>query len=68
MSEAVDVAIGEFGNGTKVTLREYKGKKYVDIRKFAGTIPTKKGITIHVDCLNDVISLLEKAEAVVTKK
>ena len=68
MSDAQDVKIGTFGNGTNVTLREYKGKKYVDIRKFAGTIPTKKGITIHVDCLNDVISLLEKAEIEVTKK
>lgn len=61
------VTYGTFGNGTQVRLRDYQGKQYVDIRKFLGDVPTKKGITLHVDNLGDCISLLEKIEAIVKK-
>lgn len=62
------VTYGEF-NGTRVTLRDFNGKQYVDIRKWVdGNIATKKGITIHVDMLGDCISLLEKVEQSLVKK
>ena len=65
---------GEF-NGTQVRVREFKGVKYVDIRKFfvepksGNQIPTKKGISFAVSMISDCIGLLEQAEHehVVTK-
>jgi hypothetical protein len=59
---------GEFNGGTQVRVRDWKGKKYVDIRKFLKGYPTKKGITIMVDALPDCISLLEKVESDLAKK
>lgn len=49
--------------------REFKGKWYVDVRKYfvdAKTnkeIPTGKGITFRLDQLTPIINLLERVEA-----
>lgn len=58
---------GEF-NGTQVRVKEFKGVKYVDIRKFfidpssGKCIPTKKGISFAVGMITDCIGLLEQVE------
>ena len=53
--------------GIKFQVSEFKGKKYVDIRKFfekdGQTIPTKKGITIQLDQVPEMITELEKVES-----
>ena len=52
---------------------EFKGKKYVDVRKYYRDknsnemAPTKKGIAIPVGELSDVINKLEAAEADLAK-
>jgi hypothetical protein len=53
---------------TLVQLTEFKGQKYMDIREFFTTgtgefIPTKKGVSIPVSKLSDIVTLVEKCEA-----
>lgn len=62
--------IGEIPKGKDkiiVALKEFKGKGYIDIRTYfqneAGDwIPTKKGITLSPDNLDEMIDLLKKAK------
>ena len=56
-----------------VAVREFKGKEYVDIRTHfenndGDWIPTKKGITLSPDSLDDMIELLQSAKEKVSGK
>jgi hypothetical protein len=62
--------IGEIERGETEVLRvsteEYKGRKYIDVRIYfendAGEWkPTKKGVTIQPDRLDDFLDLIKKA-------
>ena len=54
----------------RVALKEYKGRDYLDIRTFIepyadegqGRVPTKKGITVPLDKLPELIAALQEAE------
>ena len=54
----------------RVALKEYKGHRYVDIRTFAepyadegqGRIPTKRGVTLKLEDLAELIAALQEAE------
>ncbi len=54
----------------RVALKEYKGHRYVDIRTFAepyadegqGRVATKKGVTLSLAKLPELIEALQKAE------
>jgi len=62
--------IGEIGKGKDkiiVTVKEFKGKQYIDIRTFFENdegewIPTKKGISFTPENLDEAIKLLQKAK------
>ncbi len=62
--------IGEIPKGKDkiiVALKEFKGKEYIDIRTHfqnddGDWIPTKKGITLSPDNLDEMIDLLKKAK------
>ncbi len=62
--------IGEIDKGKDkiiVTVKEFKGKQYVDIRTFFENddgewIPTKKGISFTPENLDEAIKLLQKAK------
>ena len=53
----------------KVHLQEWKGEKYVDVRVWilpdageeGAEIATKKGLTLHVELIPDLIEALKKA-------
>jgi len=68
--------IGEIDKGKDkiiVTVKEFKGKQYIDIRTFfendAGEwIPTKKGISFTPENLDEAIKLLQKAKKKVAEK
>lgn len=51
-----------------IQINEYKGKKYLDLRVFyttdegASWSPTKKGITLPPEKLQDLIDAVEKAK------
>ena len=53
----------------KVHIQEWKGSTYVDMRVWikpddgenGGEIATKKGLTLHVELIPDLIAALEKA-------
>ena len=52
----------------KVQKKEFKGKEYVDIRKYfkgkdGSDCPTTKGIMIPLPKLSDIISELEQVES-----
>ncbi len=62
--------IGEIERGEtevlRVSMEEYKGRKYLDIRIYfaddAGEWkPTKKGVTVQTDRIADFIELINKA-------
>ncbi len=62
--------IGEIERGETEVLRvsteEYKGRKYIDVRIYfesdAGEWkPTKKGVTIQPDRVDDFLDLIKKA-------
>ncbi|HOV90522.1 MAG TPA: transcriptional coactivator p15/PC4 family protein [Syntrophorhabdaceae bacterium] len=67
--------IGEINKGKdkiKVALKEFKGKRYVDMRTYFENdegewIPTKKGITFSPDLLEDVLKILKDAKKVIEK-
>lgn len=58
---------------TKVRLTEFKGKNLLDIRDFFKPKndikfnPTKKGITLSLDKIPDMVTILEQAEAEAAK-
>lgn len=68
--------VGEITKGKDkiiVAVREFKGKEYVDIRTHfenndGDWIPTKKGITLSLDSLDDMIGLLQSAKQKVSGK
>ena len=66
--------IGEIERGEtevlRVSMEEYKGRKYLDIRIYfendAGEWkPTKKGVTVQTDRIDDFIELITKASKAV---
>ncbi len=67
--------IGEIPKGKDkiiVTVKEFKGKQYIDIRTYfendAGEwIPTKKGISLTPENLDDVIKILQQAKKKITE-
>ncbi|MCX5808253.1 MAG: transcriptional coactivator p15/PC4 family protein [Proteobacteria bacterium] len=68
--------IGEIDKGKDkiiVTVKEFKGKQYIDIRTFFENddgewIPTKKGISFTPENLDEAIKLLQKAKKNVAGK
>lgn len=67
---SIDIGVLDKGKGSKIRVRinTFKGKNYVDIRTFLGDqIPTTKGVSLPLDKLADLVSLLEKAEQKVTE-
>jgi len=65
-----DCLVGEIEKNqretVRVQLREYQQHELVDIRVFAasgdkGTVPTGKGVSLSVQKLGDLISLLQQA-------
>ncbi len=59
-SEQVIAVWGERGfRETRVRLRVYKGHTYFDVRRWAAgeggdMVPTRKGICLNVECLDDL--------------
>ena len=72
--------IGEFDKNSvekiKVHLQEWKGSTYIDLRIWikpdagenGGEIATKKGLTLHVELIPDLIAALEKAREAIQIK
>ena len=67
------MVIGEIQKGTDkimVTVKEFKGKTYVDIRTFfendqGEMVPTKKGVSLTPENLDDMLGLLQAAKSAV---
>ena len=65
--------IGEIQKGTDkimVTVKEFKGKTYVDIRTYfendqGEMMPTKKGVSLTPENLDDILNLLQQAKKAV---
>jgi len=68
--------VGEILKGNDkiiVALKEFKGKEYIDIRTHfenndGDWIPTKKGITLTPDSLDEMIDILKTAKKKVSDK
>jgi hypothetical protein len=68
--------VGEIPKGNDkiiVALKEFKGKEYIDIRTHfenndGDWIPTKKGITLTPDSLDEMIDILKTAKKKVSEK
>jgi hypothetical protein len=68
--------IGEIQKGKDkiiVTVKEFKGKQYIDLRTHFENdqgewIPTKKGISLTPDNLDDMIGFLQKAKEAAPEK
>jgi hypothetical protein len=68
--------IGEIRKGNDkiiVTVKEFKGKQYIDLRTYFENdqgewIPTKKGISLTPDNLDDMIGFLQEAKKAVPDK
>lgn len=68
--------IGELEKGKDkiiISLKEFKGKQYIDIRTYFENqegewIPTKKGISLTPENLDDVIKFLKDAKQKVSGK
>ena len=64
------MVIGEIQKGTDkimVTVKEIKGKTYVDIRTYfendqGEMVPTKKGVSLTPDNVDDMLRFLEDAK------
>jgi hypothetical protein len=62
--------IGEIQKGNDkiiVTVKEFKGKQYIDLRTYFENdqgewLPTKKGISLTPDNVDDMIEFLQKAK------
>jgi hypothetical protein len=69
MNQEIGTLGTERTNAIKVGIKEWKGKTYVDIRNwFKGTDnewhPTQKGLFVAVEKISDLITMIEKAEAI----
>ena len=70
------MVIGEIQKGTDkimVTVKEFKGKTYVDIRTYfendqGEMVPTKKGVSLTPENLDDILTLLQDAKKVMQEK
>jgi hypothetical protein len=70
------MVIGEIQKGTDkiiVTVKEFKGKTYVDVRTYfendqGEMIPTKKGISLTPENVDEIIGLLQSARKEVAGK
>ena len=70
------MVIGEIQKGTDkiiVTVKEFKGKTYVDIRTYfendqGEMMPTKKGVSLTPENLDDILGLLKEAQKAVQGK
>ena len=68
--------IGEIQKGKDkiiVTVKEFKGKQYIDLRTYFENdqgewIPTKKGISLTPDNIDDMIGFLQKAKKAAPEK
>lgn len=68
--------VGEIAKGKDkiiIAVKEFKGKEYIDIRTHfendeGDWIPTKKGITLTPDSLDEMIDLLKAAKQKVSSK
>ena len=68
--------IGEIQKGKDkiiVTVKEFKGKQYIDLRTHFENdqgewIPTKKGISLTPDNLDEMIGFLQKAKKAAPEK
>lgn len=68
--------LGEIAKGKDkiiIALKEFKGKEYIDIRTHfvnddGDWIPTKKGITVSPDSLDEMIDILKAAKKKVSDK
>jgi hypothetical protein len=68
--------IGEIQKGKDkiiVTVKEFKGKQYIDLRTHFENdqgewIPTKKGISLTPDNIDDMIGFLQKAKKAAPEK
>jgi hypothetical protein len=68
--------IGEIQKGTDkimVTVKEFKGKTYVDIRTYfendqGEMMPTKKGVSLTPENLDEILVLLQSAREAVKDK
>jgi len=68
--------IGEISKGKDkiiIAVKEFKGKEYIDIRTHfendeGDWIPTKKGITLAPDSLDEMIGILKSAKEKVSSK
>ena len=64
------MVIGEIQKGTDkiiVNIKEFKGKTYVDIRTYfendqGEMVPTKKGVSLTPENLDEIIILLQSAK------
>jgi len=67
------MVIGEIQKGTDrimVTVKEFKGKTYVDIRTYfendqGEMVPTKKGVSLTPENLDEILGLLQQAKKAV---
>lgn len=67
--------IGEIDKGKDriiFTVKEFKGKNYIDVRTYFANdegewIPTKKGVSLTPDNLDDAIKFLQAAKKEVSK-
>jgi hypothetical protein len=68
--------IGEIAKGKDkiiITVKEFKGKQYIDMRTYFENgegewIPTKKGISLTPDHLDEMITFLQEAKKKVAGK
>jgi hypothetical protein len=68
--------IGEIQKGTDkimVTVKEFKGKTYVDIRTYfendqGEMMPTKKGVSLTPENLDEILVLLQSAKKAMNEK
>ena len=70
MTDEIEIARVETGSTTDIRIRlsEWHGKHYADVRKFITSTadersPTRKGVAIPVERLDDVINGLNEAKA-----
>ena len=69
------MVIGEIQKGTDkimVTVKEFKGKTYVDIRTYfendqGEMVPTKKGVSLTPDNVDDMVRFLQDAKKAMTE-
>lgn len=74
MSEIIATINKSDRDDIRVSLSDFKGKRYIDIRLFVETekeeerIPTKKGVTFSVDLYPEFRKAVEMLEATLLRK